>query len=137
MLRITWLAGVPMVVAGCSLFGLDETRVIGRIDETDPARPVFVVPDSVDLAAPFTVRILTTGDGCDRGGDTEVSVEGSRLRVTPYDFSRTSGHCGSLQVFFEHDLEYTPTVAGSLTVRLVARDLGGAPIERQASVWVR
>jgi hypothetical protein len=55
--------------------GADEERVIGRVDTQELDEHVSV-PDTVALGTPFTVTVLTSGDGCYRKDSTASTVEG-------------------------------------------------------------
>lgn len=81
--------GVSLSVAfaACSVAETRE-RVVGTIAfHGDPVR--LEVPSEVTRGQPFTVEVITYGDGCREQGETEVELEGLRAEVTPYDHQVT------------------------------------------------
>lgn len=62
----------------------EEHRVVGFVDLTGDLEPQ--IPETATASVPVPITLWTTGGGCHRGGDTEVSVEGRTAVVTPYDF---------------------------------------------------
>ena len=82
----------------------EEHRVVGYVDLTgDLANNEPQVPETATASVPMPITLWTTGGGCHRRGDTEVSVDGRSAVVTPYDFVRVGGFvCTDILVVFEH-----------------------------------
>lgn len=97
----------------CSLLTEDDAApsappglraVVGTIYFYDEA-PVTDLPATVQAGAPFTVRIVTYGDGCYQQGPTQVDQQGLRATVTPYDYvpsNLASVACPAVLRSFEH-----------------------------------
>lgn len=80
----------------------DESRIPGMIEHSTSGHAFIEVPDSVDLGQVFEVRVLTSGDGCVRKGDTRVQQQERRAWVTPYDIHEHREVCTSIGNVFDH-----------------------------------
>lgn len=120
----------------CSIFGPEEERRIGKIRLDDP-EPQVLVPDSTSVGASFAVTIWTSGDGCDRVGDTEVDGRPLFTQITPYDIRDISRDlCPSVLRSFLHEVSLRFNEVGTATVLVKARDQHGVPIELDYEVVV-
>jgi hypothetical protein len=54
------------------------------------------------LGEPFAVVVQTVGGGCVTKGDTEVTVEGMRATIMPYDIRALRAICPSDVAFLGH-----------------------------------
>ena len=54
---VTRLIITALFLSACGILSSDETRVVGRVDLTDPSTTVLTVPDSVQVEVPFTVTV--------------------------------------------------------------------------------
>lgn len=65
-------------------------RVFGTIDYYK--EPVTVtVPETAMVGEPFSVTVVTYGDGCIEKGETDVRLEPLRAEIRPYDYNVTPG----------------------------------------------
>ena len=94
-----------------------EYRVVGSL-EYEPE-----IPDTVTASVPLTMTFKTSGGGCHRGGDTEVSVDGRLAVVTPYDFVTDWDVCNLILKLFAHKATVVFDEPG--TAVIVLRHSGG------------
>ena len=95
-------------------------------------------PDTVSVSTDFVVSILTFNRGCDRGGDTEVTVVAHEAFIIPYDYKYTGGGaCTSDARPRNHDTTLRFDLVGQARVVIQARGQDGAPLEVELPVWVR
>ena len=90
----------------------DESRVPGMIEHSTSGHPFIEVPDSIGLGQVFQVRVLTTGNGCVRKGDTNVQLQDRRAWVTPYDIHEHREFCTDIGNVFDHRANVRFTVPG-------------------------
>jgi len=84
-------ADVPVPVDGGAGGSGPSERVFGTIEfYVEPAQ--VQVPGSVEQGQPFTVTVVTYGNGCIEKGETKVEVEELRAEVRPYDYNTSSGN---------------------------------------------
>jgi hypothetical protein len=131
LLRVCLLAA-----AGCGILFSGEERVIGRLD-TDGLDEFLEAPDTVAPGTTFIVTVITSGDGCDRMGDTESRVSGLVAEITPYDFRQVDENCTSIGARFTHRVPLAFETVGRGRVIVKARDLFGDPVQFEREVWVQ
>ena len=140
--RFRFVVMLSTLTASCGILEPDERRVIGVMETF--ANPVLVeVPDSVAVSVPFAVSVTTYSGfhSCvTRIGDTEVGLEGSIARVTPYDYrsERTEDRaCTDILRIFEHQTTVRFDVPGEAVVVVIGRKWGvDALIEHEFPVHV-
>ena len=135
-----WVLAAMLALASCGILGANEEGVVGEIDLSIPdVVPPPSAPDTVAVSTDFVVSLLTVNRGCDRGGDTEVTVVANEAFLTPYDYKYTGGDaCTSDARTRNHDTTLRFDVAGQARVVITARDSSThAPIEIELPVWVR
>ena len=135
MSRVLFLLAALASSASCGILGANEERVVGQLDlEYFPVS----APDTVSVSTDFVVSITTWNRGCDRGGETEVTVVANEAFLIPYDYKYTGGHCTADPQAQNHDTTLRFDVVGQARVVITARDLfSRAPIEVELPVWVR
>lgn len=128
-MRTTFRASVGtvllvLVATGCDgIFDLSgEEQQLGVI-EFDRDRIHVEVPDTVVAGRDFTILVRTWGGGCTREGPTDVSVEGLRVVVVPYDIESGAEACTAILRAFDHEATVRLGRAGtaSITVRGYSR----------------
>jgi hypothetical protein len=136
-MRLTVL-GLSLLVAACgSLFGPETVRVIGTIEHFGD-EAVVVVPTAVGVGEPFTVVVQTVGGGCVSRGHAEVTVDGMRAAITPYDIRTLRAVCPSDIAFFEHTATVRFDAAGTAEVVVQGlRQPGDEPVSVRQTVIVR
>ena len=102
-------------------------------------RTTVTVPDTVDRAAPFDVKLTTYGDGCTQLGDTPVSTAGAVITVAPHDVFATGKDvvCPDILLGLEHIASVSVATPGVVTIRIRGRDYpadSALVIERQVVV---
>ena len=113
---------VGVFVGACGIFGIDMKRVVGTLNNGEYA---FVVPDSVLVGVPFTVRVETTGGGRDRKGQVEVQIQGNVATITPYDYEYTGGgDIQTIQYIWVHLARVRFVDIGEAHVILRTRSMG-------------
>jgi hypothetical protein len=98
-------------------------RMIGRIDISHTYQPVLVAPAEVRAGEEFPLSVYTAGPSvCTRPDGETVEVQGSLVRIVPYDVVPIPGHsdvCPHDIAFHEHRLRLSLPVAGAATLRVV------------------
>ena len=147
MKALFWL--VVVLTTGCGLLFGGEGRILGTVHleslESGLKRPLIEVPETVSVATPFTVSVITKVGGCVRGGETEVEVIGSTATITPYDYSSEKTQGGSDELcttdlrLYEHVTEVTFDSPGASTVVVNSRRVlfDPEPIQYEYAVWVQ
>ena len=141
---------VVVLATGCGLVFGSEVRILGRVHletlESGLQRPLIEVPETVSVATPFTVSVVTDTGGCRRGGETGVEVAGNNATITPYDYSSEKSQGGSDDIctldliLYEHVTEVTFDSPGASTVVVKSRIEFWDPepiIEYEYAVWVQ
>lgn len=84
----------------------------------------LTVPDTVDRASPFVVKVATYGGGCTSKGDTPVSTAAGVITVAPYDIFVTGKgfSCPDIIQSFEHTASVSLAAPGVVTIRVRGRD---------------
>ena len=119
-LLIPVLLGV--LVGACSILGVELKRVVGTLYNGEYS---FIVPDSVLVGEPFTVRVETTGGGRDRKGQVEVHIQGNVATITPYDYEYTGGgNIATVQFIWIHLATVRFVEIGEAQVILHTRTMG-------------
>ena|ERR1019366_699117 len=127
--------GVPLdrskrfaIVAMCSLVAACAS-IVGPIDAlglgfivNDSAQPV-TVPDSVTASTDFLVSLETSGGGCNRVRNTQVTMVDSRTaEIRPYDyFPVNTPQCPANLLFIHHTATLRFGQPGTATVRLIGQ----------------
>jgi hypothetical protein len=136
MMRGLRLSVWLLAAAGCGILFSGEERVIGRLD-TDGLDEFLQAPDTVVQGTTFIVTVITSGDGCDRMGDTESRVSGLLAEITPYDFRQVDENCITIGARFTHRVPLAFETGGRGRVIVKARDIWGDPVQFEREVWVR
>ncbi len=91
-------------------------RVFGTI--TYYNQPVDItLPSEAVHGEPFTLSILTYGDGCLEQGETDVQLEARRAEIRPYDYNTTPGRpCEDIVRAFEHQATVTFAEVGEVEI---------------------
>ncbi len=145
--RLPAAGALAVVLAACtaSPSGQEpEERNVGiiRLYRTDPPS-ALVVPDAVRAGEDFQIAATTLGGGCERAGETEVSVQGSVATVTPYDYTQRAVDCPDLLRHLPHTATLRFASPGPAVVRLQGRRVGpdtpggGVPVTIEKQVVVR
>jgi hypothetical protein len=135
---LSWFALALAPLQGCGILGPNEDRVVGLIDASDIYRPPLEFPDTVDSHGPFSLTVWTTGDGCTRGGDTEMVISARTVSVTPFDIVTRADACTTPQLYFEHQVSVTLEGTGPVQILVRARGFpSGSALELEGELWVR
>ena len=122
MRRLPILVLLGVFVGACGIFGVEFKRVVGTLSNGEYA---FIVPDSVLVGEPFTVRVETTGGGRDRKGQVEVQIQGNVATITPYDYEYTGGgDIQTIQYRWVHLASVRFVEIGEAQVILRTRNMG-------------
>lgn len=122
-LLVLAMASTAPLLAGCdSVFsGSDWSVRIGTLAD-EPDGSAIEVPDAVTEGERFTVRVLTTGGGCDRAAGTQVGTEDGAITVTPTDSIYVGGGaCPAVVRTFEHETTLSLAVPDPATIRFRVR----------------
>lgn len=145
--RLPAAGALAVVLAACTASPIGqepEERNVGiiRLYQTDPPS-ALVVPDTVRAGVDFPVAATTLGGGCERAGETEVSVSGGLATVTPYDYTVRTASCTDILRFLPHTATLRFATPGRAVVRLQGRRVGpdtprdGVPVTVEKQVIVR
>jgi hypothetical protein len=118
-MRKTAVCVVVLGLAACAgLFGPVWASRLGSIDQT--LGPV-AVPDTVAVNTSFLVSFTTSGGGCHRMGNTQVTMVDSRTaEIRGYDdYQVNPSVCNAIQYHFHHTATVRFAQAGISTVRLI------------------
>lgn len=130
------VAGAAVAPGACAdVLDVQEFRVVG---EHNPNRPYedTEVPRAMNAGRPSEITIWTTGNGCVRGGDTEITIEGRTAVVTPYDIVKVGNFgCYDILNIFEHKVNVAFDEPGICTVVFRYSTYGGRPGERDVDGW--
>lgn len=139
MKLLSALAAV-LLLAGCdSGYQPDFQRAPGILSAESGVNTISV-PDEVRAGQTVAVTVVTIGGGCERKGDTEVSVEARTVEIRPFDETeRAAEACTLLLKRFPHTALVTFPEVGQAVVRAVGRDSAGdeAVVERVVTVVPR
>jgi hypothetical protein len=83
-----------------------------------PASAALQVPDTVFAGSPFSVRVVTQGDGCLRAAGGEARVKGLTATVTPYDMLY-NGACDLILLTAAREVLVRFDAPGTASVRVV------------------
>lgn len=134
--RAPCVAGLVLVAATLSACADGLTDPPERLDVgivqyfEQPVEIEF--PDVVEGGVPFTLKVRTYGDGCRRGGPTEVSIRDPDVHVTPYDYTWEGPNvlCAQVVRTFEHEVEITlHYLPGSRRIYVYGRARPGVGVE--------
>jgi hypothetical protein len=127
MRRISTILGVTLLAAACaSPTAPAELRVLGEIAGYNANDPRVELPATAERGVPFTVGVVTYGDGCYRAGDTEVRALGPAVvEVAPYDYERPGAVCTRVLMSSTHTARLRFDVAGPARVRVRGRQAPG------------
>ena len=120
------LPGVLVALAVAASVGCDDGpvvvdpyRFVGHIDFSDIRDLEPRIPGTATASVPIQVTVWTSGGGCHRPGETEVTVDGRTAVVTPYDwFHSSTGICTDDIKYFEHNATVTFTDPGTAEIVL-------------------
>ena len=118
-MRKTAVCIVALGLAACAeLFGPVWATRLGSIDQT---LGHVTVPDTVATNTNFLVSFTTSGGGCDRMGNTQVTMVDSRTaEIRGYDdYQVNPSACVSILYLFHHTSTVQFAHAGISTVRLI------------------
>jgi hypothetical protein len=110
---------VALGLAACAeLFGPVWATRLGSIDQT---MGHLMVPDTVAAGNAFVVSFQTDGGGCNRMGDTQVTMVDSRTaEIRGYDdYQVNPSTCTTILYLFKHTATLQFAQAGISTVRLI------------------
>lgn len=110
-----------------------ELRV-GTVCCYNDGDPQVVIPDTARAGVPAVVSIVSYGDGCYRGGPTEVVVTPSAIEVTPFDTLRLQTACIRILRTFHHTVQVTFDTPGTALVRVRGLIRDTAAVYEQAVV---
>jgi hypothetical protein len=119
MRRLFALTGMLAGLAGCSILGPDNRRVIGTIDASGTGIPTIVAPDTVQVGSSFTATIHTFGSSsCTTPDGVALTLTPSEARVTPYDLVPADNGiaCTADYAPHSHQVELSFTSAGPATI---------------------
>ena len=131
-----WTALAIMLLAACQ--STAEPDISARGEEASEAvgNRVLVLgtiagyndgdPDVAVVVSGRTamVRVTTYGDGCYSKGPTEVTVEGSEVLVTPYDYTEPPGTlCTRILESFSHEATVTFGGPADAVIRVLGIDM--------------
>lgn len=123
----------------------DESRVPGMLAEPAEVTPVLT-PSSVAVGERFTVKITTTGSGCDRLGDTGVLLGERDAVIYVYDFTSANRPGVVCTMIFKHltrEVPLTFSQPGEAVIRVWGRRStqdgapGGEPFLVERKIQVR
>ena len=140
--KLIGLATTAVLLASCQTKDVFEPgweRAIGQMDPSHATVQAVSAPATATVNVPFSVTVRTLGSSiCTRVANTEVSVTGLTVTVTPYDeYARTMPYCTNDQKAFEHTASVTVASPGTATIRVSARSLQGVPINIDRVVTVQ
>ena len=135
LLRAVALMVVVVWLPGCGIAGLGDERFVAHIEMLEEGKWPVDVPDTVDVAVPFTVRLTSAGGACPSRGETETRLTENVAVITPYRF-RSGGTCIALIVYTEHEATLQFDRRGDARVVVQARR-GGESLVLDYPVWVR
>ena len=119
MKRALFMSCIAVLVAGCAdIFGPHYSSHLGQIDTT--FKPISV-PDTVAANSDFTVSFYTSGGGCDRDGNTAVTMADARTaEIRGYDERQTNATaCVTILSFYLHTATVRFAQTGGATVRVI------------------
>jgi len=116
---------------------------VDPVDVVAPPR-VIVVPDTVDLGAPFDVTVFTIGEsGCWSAAGQEVSVSGRVVELRPYDVHSGAEICTLVLGYLRHGAILRLHEEGEWVIRVYGRrvrhgdDSWEAPVSVEKTIVVR
>ena len=131
------LVSVAAVAVGAcgDVVDVQEARVVGLYNDHQEPK----VPRAMNAGRSSAVTIWTVGNGCVRGGDTDVVIYGRTVVVTPYDFVRVGGDAGCYDIrkTFEHTVSVALSEPGTWTLVFRYNTSGGPPPREADGLDVR
>lgn len=119
-MRVPILTLTTCFIAACAgLPSVDSNRapaVIVFFGDTS----TIASPDTVEVGAPFTVRVTTFGGGCVRStAGADVTGGDGVIEIRPYNHDTGGPICTSDLMFLTHEVDVRATAAGPLVIRVI------------------
>ena len=117
------------LLAGCDS-SADDERPLGRLRSQDAS--AIAAPDTVTAGIAFDVTVTTTGSGCEKRIETDVSISGHLAVIRPYDILEDPNArvCPDIYITHRHAARVTVDAPGRAVVRAVGRrTMNGRPGE--------
>ncbi len=121
LVRCICVLSAGFALAGCSeLFGPAYASHFASVDTT--FSPIVTMPDSAAADSSFVVSFKTGGGGCDKVGNTTVTMVGTATAVIrAYDQTQTNASaCNAIAYLFAHSAPVRFARIGMDTVRVLS-----------------
>jgi hypothetical protein len=122
MRATTWiragLVALPLIAACALDTGPAVELRMAAICCYNEGDPQISLPDTALVGVPTIIAVTIYGGGCHRGGPTQLTTSPAAVHVTPFDSLYLRPVCTLVLASFDHRVEVTFPMAGSMTVRV-------------------
>jgi hypothetical protein len=128
--RSAWVVIASLTLTGC-MFLTDPDHIIEpAVIDPSPATDVIRLPYIVTAGVPFRLHVYSVGNTCVAGTQrTDVRMLDTIVEIRPYHRRRRKGGCLDIGLTFDHPVDLRLDRPGPTTIKVIAAQRGGAPVE--------